>query len=47
MDPNVIVWIISSISLLAGLLIFVFHLCNRKLHKNPCKENQTPNIFSI
>lgn len=35
MDPNIIVWVFSGISLLVGLTIFMFHLCNRKLHKNP------------
>ena len=39
MDPNIIVWVFSGISLLIGLTIFVFHLCNRKLHKNPCKQS--------
>eukprot|EP00347_Sterkiella_histriomuscorum_P011805 403371031 len=35
MDPNVIIYSISGVSLLAGLVIFLFHLFNRKLHKNP------------
>ena len=36
MDPNLIVWFIGGVSFIAGLLIFLVHLCNRKLHKNPC-----------
>jgi hypothetical protein len=35
LDPKYVVWGISGFSLTVGLLIFVFHLCNRKLHKNP------------
>lgn len=37
MNYNLIVWFLSGVSCLAGLLIFIVHLCNRKLHKNPCK----------
>ena len=39
-DPNIVIFIISGISLISGLIIFMFHLCNRKLHKNPCKYHQ-------
>ena len=35
-DPNLIIYILSGISLFAGACIVLFHLFNKKLHKNPC-----------
>ena len=37
MNPYLVVWFISGVSSLAGIVIFLIHLFNRKLHKNPCK----------
>ena len=36
MESNIPIFVISGIGLLSGLMIFLIHILDKKLHKNPC-----------
>lgn len=34
-DPNIAIFVIGSLSLLVGLILFLIHIFDKKLHKDP------------
>jgi hypothetical protein len=35
---DIAIYTVSAISLIAGLILLIVHFCDKKLHKNPCKD---------
>jgi hypothetical protein len=42
-DPNITIYVVGSVSIFVGIVIFIMHIIDKNHHKNPC----TPITFKL